>query len=338
MLTAFQEASISADTLPFDGALLVADLDPVDWTRADDRDRALASLAAAAEASPAPVLVGVATTPLPQEAAPFLDRLTVALGGGLAPYCAGTADDLDAVLATVAAAPRASLTLAAVLEAASRAALDDGLLIESLAYSTLLAGPEFAAWRTRTVRRTPPAVDDPVLVERHGAALLITLNRPERRNAFGHAMRDGFLDALDVARLDPTVSEVVVRGAGPAFCSGGDLDEFGTAPDPVTAHLVRLRRSAGRAVAALGGRVRFEVHGACVGAGVEVPSFASRVTAAADARFRLPELGMGLIPGAGGTVSLTGRIGRWRTAYLALTDRAVDAATALEWGLIDART
>ncbi|MFM9565172.1 enoyl-CoA hydratase/isomerase family protein [Streptomyces turgidiscabies] len=150
-------------------------------------------------------------------------------------------------------------------------------------------------------------------------------------------MRDGLLEGLELALLDRSVEHVVVSGAGPSFCSGGDLDEFGTAPDMATAHLLRLHRSAARHVAALGDRIRFEVHGARVGAGVEVPSFAPRVTAADDAYFRLPELEMGLIPGAGGTVGVTRRIGRWRTAYLALTGHAIDATPALDWGLGDAR-
>jgi enoyl-CoA hydratase/carnithine racemase len=77
------------------------------------------------------------------------------------------------------------------------------------------------------------------------------------------------------------------------------------------------------------------VHGACIGAGIEVPAFAGRVLAAPDAYVMLPEVSMGLVPGAGGTVSITGRIGRWRTAWLALTGSRLDAHTALSWGLVD---
>jgi enoyl-CoA hydratase/carnithine racemase len=77
------------------------------------------------------------------------------------------------------------------------------------------------------------------------------------------------------------------------------------------------------------------VHGACIGAGVELPAFAHRVTAAANSHFQLPELKMGLLPGAGGCVSLSRRIGRHRTALLCLTGRRINAATALAWGLVD---
>jgi enoyl-CoA hydratase/carnithine racemase len=66
-----------------------------------------------------------------------------------------------------------------------------------------------------------------------------------------------------------------------------------------------------------------------------VPAFAGTVIADPGSWFRLPELGMGLIPGAGGTVSLPRRIGRWRTAWMGLTGARVTAAQALEWGLVD---
>ncbi|MCZ0997091.1 enoyl-CoA hydratase/isomerase family protein [Streptomyces mirabilis] len=77
------------------------------------------------------------------------------------------------------------------------------------------------------------------------------------------------------------------------------------------------------------------LHGACVGAGIELAAFAGRVLAAPDTLIRLPEVGMGLIPGAGGTASLPVRIGRERTAYLALSGDTLSAAQALGWGLVD---
>jgi enoyl-CoA hydratase/carnithine racemase len=81
--------------------------------------------------------------------------------------------------------------------------------------------------------------------------------------------------------------------------------------------------------------VTARLHGACYGSGIELPAFADRVVAASDTRIALPELGLGLIPGAGGTVSLPRRIGRHRTAWLALSGAAIDATTALGWGLVD---
>ncbi len=127
----------------------------------------------------------------------------------------------------------------------------------------------------------------------------------------------------------------MLRGEGPSFCSGGDLDEFGTFSDPAAAHVVRLATSIGRSIAALGPRLVVRVHGPCAGSGVELPAFADRVSARADFTAALPEIGLGLIPGAGGTASITRRVGRHRMALLALGGRAIDAATALRWGLVD---
>jgi enoyl-CoA hydratase/carnithine racemase len=103
-----------------------------------------------------------------------------------------------------------------------------------------------------------------------------------------------------------------------------------------TAHLIRLDRSVALRIDRCQDRVVAHLHGACVGAGIEIPSFAGRVVARPDAFFQLPEVAMGLVPGAGGTVGITRRIGRWRTAYLALSGVRLDASTALDWGLVDA--
>lgn len=241
------------------------------------------------------------------------------------------------LLASVDANPGAALVLAALLRWSGDLSAVAALDAESLAYSTLLSGPEFRRWLDGRGPRPapPPPRAEPVLVQRSGATLRITLNRPERRNAYGREVRDRLVAALELAVLDDTVTEVVLEGTGRSFSAGGDLDEFGTTPDPVTAHLVRTRAGAARLLHRLAGRTTARVHGVCVGAGIELPAFAHRVVAAPDAVFRLPEVGMGLIPGAGGTVSLPRRIGRWRTLYLSLSGCALDTRTALAWGLVD---
>jgi enoyl-CoA hydratase/carnithine racemase len=170
---------------------------------------------------------------------------------------------------------------------------------------------------------------------REGAALSLRLNRPEKRNAFSAAMRDALCEALRLALTDAEIERIELSGAGAAFCSGGDLDEFGTLPDPATAHAIRSTRSPALLLSQCAPRVLSRVHGACVGAGIELPAFGRRIVAREDARFLLPELGMGLVPGAGGTVSLPRRIGRQRSAQLALTRSALDVERALAWGLID---
>jgi hypothetical protein len=213
--------------------------------------------------------------------------------------------------------------------------VEQGLAAESALYSTLQAGPEFIAWRR--ARPTRPSTDEgePVLVDRVDGRLDITLNRPRRHNALNQAVRDALTEALALAVVDDTITQVRLRGAGPSFCSGGDLDEFGTFSDPATAHISRLTRSPAWLAHRLRDRLVVELHGACVGAGIELPAFAGTLVAAPHTVISLPEVGVGLIPGAGGTVSIPRRIGRHRTALLALTATRVDAATAHAWGLID---
>lgn len=316
-----------------DPAVVVVDLDGADWT-------ASPSTTCFLEAARTPVLVGVAHEVLPANAGQFLERLSCTIApGGPAPMVATSYDveaDLARVLATVSVAPLAAVTLVGLLELTARVGVSDGLLAESLAYSSLLAGGEFQSWRMRTLRREARPAAAPVRVTRVDDRLSVTLSRPQRHNAFDHATRDALLAALDVALADPAVS-VELAAEGPSFCSGGDLDEFGTAEDVAVAHLVRTTQSVGLALHRLRDRSRVVVHGACIGAGLELPCFAGVVVAREGTWFRLPELGMGLVPGAGGTVSVTRRIGRWRTAYLALTDRPLDLERALAWGLVDGR-
>ena len=244
---------------------------------------------------------------------------------------------LDMLLAGISQNPLAALSYARLLHAT--AALDTwpALLAESATYSALLGGGEFKDWLARTTR---PARDpDPapaVRFDRAGGRLVITLDRPSRRNAFGRRMRDELIEALQMAELDETIEQVNISGAGPAFCAGGDLAEFGDVGDPAMAHAVRITQNPAVLLARLHDRVSVSVHGPCVGAGIELPAFADRIEANPDARFRLPEVGMGLIPGAGGTVSIPRRVGRHRAAFLGLSGAWLGAESARRWGLIDA--
>ena len=247
-----------------------------------------------------------------------------------------TDGDLPAVLATVAANPQAATALALLLRASGRRTIADGLVAESATYSTLQAGPEFARWRASRPIRDRQEPDEPaVRCEREGDTLRVTLHRPAVRNALDRRLRDELYDALAVAVSDPRL-RVELRGDGPCYSSGGDLDEFGSRPDPATAHLVRLSRSLGWLLSSIAERVTAHVHGPCSGSGVELPAFAGHVVADPATTFALPEVSLGLVPGAGGTVSLPARIGRHRTALLALLGHPIDAPTALAWGLVDA--
>ncbi|HEX3459618.1 MAG TPA: enoyl-CoA hydratase-related protein [Acidimicrobiales bacterium] len=251
-----------------------------------------------------------------------------------------SAADLDAgleqLVSAVRPSPMASVALVQVLRSSRPDSLEHDLLLESLAYSTLQGAPEFRRWldgRPPVAHRPEPGSS--VIVERAGDQLSITLNRPRVRNAYDAVMRDALCEALWMVGADPSLAEVNLKGTGADFCSGGDLSEFGTAADPAASHLIRTSRSAARLLGAVGDRVTAHLHGACIGAGIELAAAAGRVIADPDTRIQLPEVAMGLIPGAGGTATLPRRIGRHRTAWLALTGQPIDAGTALAWNLVD---
>lgn len=246
--------------------------------------------------------------------------------------------DLPAVVRNIEAWPLAAATLVQVLRHNERVGIEDGLLAESLAYGTLQAGAEFHRF---LAGRQPPVRNDdaePVIVERQGDLLRIVLNRPARRNAYSAGMRDALWEALGLLAADTSLACAEIRGAGDCFCVGGDLEEFGLASDPARSHAIRMARPVGLRLARLADRVECRVHRTCIGSGIELPAFAGRVVATADTYFQLPEITMGLIPGAGGTVGILRRIGRQRLAWWALSARRLRADTALAWGLIDAIT
>jgi enoyl-CoA hydratase/carnithine racemase len=237
-----------------------------------------------------------------------------------------------------AANPVAATSLALLLRCAEGLDVPSGLVAESATYSALQANDEFFRWRaTRTQRPSTDQGDERVRLERDGVTLRITMTRASRRNALDAPMRDALADAFALAAADPD-ARVEFRGEGKDFCAGGDLDEFGSRPDPGVAHLTRLTRSPARLLHGVAGRTTAYLHGACLGAGVELPSFAGRVLATPATFLGLPEVSLGLVPGAGGTVGLPRRIGRQRTAYLGLSGRRITASEALQWGLIDALT
>ncbi|MDT5015372.1 MAG: hypothetical protein QOD39_1532 [Mycobacterium sp.] len=251
---------------------------------------------------------------------------------------ASVPDALDELRQRCQRWPQAGAVCADVLRAFDGSTFA-GVITESLAYSTLQSGPEFARWLAERGPAQLPDIPDPLQAERIDNTLLVRFNRPQRHNAFSTDARAALLEALEVARLDQSVTEVVLSGNGPSFCSGGDLAEFGTFADPASAHLARTRHSPALVLDELTGRLgqrcRAQVHGQVLGSGLEMAAFCGWVQSRPDAVFGLPELSLGLIPGAGGTVSITRRIGRWRTAYLVLSGRTIGPDTALRWGLVD---
>lgn len=262
----------------------------------------------------------------------------------IASACDACVDTLDAALALRAridAAPRAAALWVLLLRQAEALPLEAALFAESLTYATLQAGPEYQAWlaryraeKPRTARDEGPAVH----LRRTGEGWRLTLNRPSTQNAMSVEMRDALLDALAVVAANPHPGGLYIDALGNSFSTGGELSEFGTVPDVPSGHLIRQMALPGRALSALASTAVVRVHGACIGSGIEFPAFAGRIEAHPETVFELPELGFGLIPGAGGSVSVARRIGRQRTAAWVLSGARIDARTARDWGLIDAIT
>lgn len=244
---------------------------------------------------------------------------------------------LAPMLRNISHTPIAAMTLVQLSKAIEQLDLMAALDMESVSYACLQGGGEYQSWLQRYTPDPMPviAVDEPVVLVREESTLTITLNRPELRNSIGVEMRDALVEALSLAVADASIEKILLQGAGKCFSVGGELREFGSVPDTATGHWVRSLRLPGRWLARVADRCEVRVHGACIGAGVELPAFAQRLIATENAYFQLPEIHFGLIPGAGGCVSIARRMGRHRFNQLALSGKRINARQAHAWGLVD---
>ena len=186
--------------------------------------------------------------------------------------------------------------------------------------------------RSRVAPRREPAVLYELVDD--GRTAVVTLNRPERSNAYDVAMRDALYAALTAVRDDPGVRAMVLCGNGPAFSTGGDVAEFGSAPSPIRAREVRWLRDVWGTLWSLPAITIAAVHGYAVGGGFEMAMLCDQCFASADARFALPETGLGMIPGVAGTQTLPRLLGEGRAMHYALTGAWLDAQGARAAGLV----
>lgn len=277
---------------------------------------------------------------LPALLADDFDILLTSAPNAPRPWISVSPSQLDAKIDTLHQtahhAPFAASVLRQMLRINENLPTEQALLVESLAYSTLLGGAEFRAWRAATPASVVTSEGPMLNVARDGDHVTIALTQPTTRNAMSAPMRDALFDALAAALDDPSAPNVTLRGAGACFSVGGDLAEFGVCQDLAQAHSIRTMRSIAGLILELGERIDVHFHGACIGSGLEAPAAATRRVAKPGAFFQLPEVRMGLIPGAGGTVTVPRAIGRHRACAMMLGGARVSAATALEWGLIHA--
>ncbi len=174
-----------------------------------------------------------------------------------------------------------------------------------------------------------------LIYEKEDGLAWVTLNRPDRLNALNVQMRDDLYEVVTAIRDDPEVQVAVFKGAGErAFCAGADLTEFGTAPSPVAARQVRWERDLWGLLLGLSKPLIAAVHGHCLGSGLELSLTCDLRVASGDARFGLPEVGLGIIPAAGGSQTLPRVVGRALALHLALTGQTIGAEEAHRIGLI----
>ena len=178
--------------------------------------------------------------------------------------------------------------------------------------------------------------DSPLLVADHGAVRTITIHRPERLNALDSATLDALQAAADAAADDPAVRVVVLTGAGPkAFVAGADIAEMsGLTPAQGRDFSLRGQRMM-RRFETLPKPVIAMVNGFALGGGLELAMCCHLRIAADTAKVGQPEVSLGLIPGFGGTQRLLRLAGRAATLELCLTGAPIDAARALQLGIVN---
>lgn len=175
-----------------------------------------------------------------------------------------------------------------------------------------------------------------LIVERSGPVVTLVLNRPERRNALGPEIVSALLDALDDIDSDPDVRAVILTGAGPAFCAGGDLRSplFSAATSAERSAIIAPGYELTRRLTQLAVPVVAAINGPCAGAGVLLACLCDVRVAATDARFSLDFVRVGLLPDMGLTHLLPRIVGRSWAARLTLLGDRVDAEQAHRISLV----
>ena len=181
-------------------------------------------------------------------------------------------------------------------------------------------------------------MSDTIIVTKNAGWVEITLNRPDRLNAFNDEMHGALQSALRDAKDDKSVRAILFTGAGRGFCAGQDLDardprKMTSAPDLHATistfynPLVKLIRSINKPIICA-------VNGVAAGAGVNIALGCDIVLAAESAKFIQSFAKVGLLPDAGGSWILRRLIGEARAKYICLTATPVPAKQAVEWGMI----
>ncbi len=174
-----------------------------------------------------------------------------------------------------------------------------------------------------------------IKVEKHGKVAVITINRPDKLNALNKTVHAEGVAALDELRKDDSVRVVVITGAGEkSFVAGADIGEF-EGQTPVTQRNLFLEKTLFNSIDTFPKPVIAMINGFCLGGGCELALACDIRIASENARFGQPEINLGIIPGGGGTQRLTRLIGEGKAMEIILTGDMIDAAKALQFGLVN---
>jgi enoyl-CoA hydratase len=175
-----------------------------------------------------------------------------------------------------------------------------------------------------------------VLYEKKDDIAYVTLNRPKALNVYNVQMRDDLYQVLGAIKDDSEVKAVIFKGAGEkAFCAGADLSDFLSAPSPIIARQVRFGRDVWGLFLSIRQPVIAAVHGYVLGSGIEMALCCDIRIASEDAKFGLPEVGLGILPAAGGTQTLPRAIGVARALEMLLANRWLSSEEAYSMGLVN---
>jgi enoyl-CoA hydratase len=172
-----------------------------------------------------------------------------------------------------------------------------------------------------------------VLSERDGPIGIVTLNRPQQRNALSSAVVAELVDALEVHDRDDEIRAIVLTGGTQVFAAGADIKEFAgrSAIEMMSSGRVSLFER----VRSIRTPLIAAVSGYALGGGCEIAMMCDMIVASETARFGQPEINIGLIPGAGGTQRLTRTIGKYKAMEMILAGAFIDAHEAERRGLVN---
>ena len=171
-------------------------------------------------------------------------------------------------------------------------------------------------------------------VQRGGSVARVFLDRPAKANALGSELLERLAEALESLHAEPDLRAVVLAGHGKSFCGGADVDELRALDETTAPAFIGRVHRACAAVRRLGVPVVARLHGAVVGAGLELAASCDLRIAAQRTRFAMPEVRLG-IPSVVEAALLPRLVGSGRAAWLVLTGQAIDAERAYAWGLVE---